>query len=319
MKGDNTTAPDLFTRHPENPILTAADWPYPIHTVFNPAAIRVENGDTLLLCRCEDFRGISHLTVARSKNGVDKWAINEKPAIKPDPAHYPEEEWGIEDARITYMPDQELYAIAFTSFSRNGPCVSTATTKDFVRFKRLGLALPPEDKDAALFPRKFGDEFVMIHRPVAGTRADMWLSYSQDMLNWGKPKLLLEARRGAWWDANKIGLCCPPIETNAGWLMLYHGVRRHASGSLYRVGAALLDLAQPEKVLLRADPWCFAPREHYERVGDVPNVVFPTGFTIADDGDTLHMYYGCADTSIGLATASIKGVVEWLVRNSLQP
>jgi len=306
---------ELFVRHPKNPILTSDQWPYPVHTVFNPAAVRTESGETVLLCRCEDFRGISHLTVARSKDGASKWKIDPQPAIKPEPELYPEEEWGMEDARITFIPDQKLYAIAYTAFSRNGPGVALATTTDFVTFTRLGQVLQPEDKDAAMFPCRFGGEYVMIHRPVSGTRADMWISYSQDLLSWGKPKLLLEARRGAWWDANKIGLACPPIETKAGWLMLYHGVRKHASGSLYRVGVALLDLKSPEKVLLRSEPWCFAPKAPYERTGDVPNVIFPTGFTVGDDGDTLHIYYGCADTSIGLATASIKDVMEWLVRN----
>ena len=97
----------------------------------------------------------------------------------------------------------------------------------------------------------------------------MWISYSPDLRHWGSHKVILEARRGGWWDANKIGLCSPPIETAKGWLVIYHGVRQTASGSIYRLGLALFDLEKPEICLQRGDSWMFGPEAPYERGGDV--------------------------------------------------
>jgi predicted GH43/DUF377 family glycosyl hydrolase len=122
----------------------------------------------------------------------------------------------------------------------------------------------------------------------------------------------LRERRGSWWDANKVGLSPPLIETPRGWLMIYHDVRQTASGALYRLGLALLDLAQPDRCLLRGDMWVFGPEAPYEREGDVGNVAFPCGYTIGADGDTLFLYYGAADTSVALATGSIRGLLRWL-------
>jgi predicted GH43/DUF377 family glycosyl hydrolase len=135
----------------------------------------------------------------------------------------------------------------------------------------------------------------------------------------GQPRLVLEARRGAWWDANKIGLSPPPIETPEGWLFIYHGVRHTASGALYRLGLALFDLQTSEQCLLRGDSWVFGPEQQYERFGDVGNVVFPCGYTIRPDGDTLYLYYGGADTCIALATASIRQLLDWLRRHGRAP
>lgn len=302
----------LFHRHSSNPILSRADWPYPINTVFNPGVARLADGTTLLLCRVEDLRGHSHLCAARSRNGVDDWQIDPEPTLLPDPAQYPEEVFGVEDPRITYVPEHEVYYVAYTAFSRYGPGVSLARTKDFHDFERLGAIMPPEDKDAALLPRRIGGKWALIHRPIGPSGAHIWISYSPDLEYWGHQRLMLEAREGAWWDANKIGLSGPLIETPEGWLMIYHGVRPTASGALYRLGLALFDLEQPERCLLRGDEWVFAPEAAYERTGDVNNVVFPCGHTIGDDGDTLSLYYGAADSSIALATASVRMVLRWL-------
>jgi predicted GH43/DUF377 family glycosyl hydrolase len=305
----------LFHRHPRNPILTAADWPYPINTVFNPGATLLADGRTLLLCRVEDHRGHSHLCAARSSNGIDGWEIDAAPTLLPDPSHYPEELWGIEDPRITYVPELGKYAVVYTAYSRGGPCVSLALTEDFVHFERYGDIMPPEDKDAALLPRRIGGHWALVHRPVSALGAHIWISYSPDLRHWGSHKLVLEARRGGWWDAKKIGLSPPPIETPQGWLILYHGVRHTAAGCLYRLGLALLDLEAPERCLLRGDSWIFGPLDPYERHGDVDNVVFPCGYTIGPDGDTLNLYYGGADTCVALATGSVRALVDWLHRH----
>ena len=312
----NHGQPELFQRHRRNPILTAADWPYPAHTVFNPAATLLPDGTTLLLCRVEDSRGHSHLSVARSANGVDGWQIDPQPTMPADPENHPEELWGIEDPRITYVPELSQYAIVYTAYTRDGPGVALALTRDFQKFERFGLIMPPEDKDAALLPHRIGGNWALIHRPVSAPRAHMWISYSPDLRHWGSHKLILEARRGAWWDANKIGLSPPPIETPQGWLVIYHGVRQTCAGCIYRLGLALFDSDQPERLLKRGDEWVFGPEEPYEQRGDVGNVVFPCGYTIGEDGDTIRLYYGAADTTIALATGSISAMLGWLEEHS---
>jgi predicted GH43/DUF377 family glycosyl hydrolase len=308
----NHQYPELFHRHKRNPILTTADWPYPAHSVFNPAATMLQDGAILLLCRVEDRRGHSHLCAARSANGVDDWKIDPQPTLLPDPEHFPEELWGIEDPRITYLPELSRYAVVYTVFTHDGPGVALALTEDFHHFERYGVIMSPEDKDAALLPHRIGGLWALIHRPVSAPVAHMWLSYSFDLRHWGDHKLILEARSGAWWDADKIGLSPPPIETPQGWLVIYHGVKRNAAGSIYRIGLALFDLDKPEHCLKRSDEWVFGPEEPYERHGDVDNVVFPCGYTIAPDGDTLHLYYGAADTCIALATGSVRAMLGWL-------
>ncbi len=306
----------LFHRHPGNPILSPSDWPYPVNSVFNCGATKLPDQTTLLLCRVEDRSGRSHLCAARSRDGFSGWVIDPQPTLLPDVARFPEEVWGIEDPRITYLEELDRYAVVYTSYSRGGPGVSLALTRDFRNFERYGVIMPPEDKDAALLPRRIGNCWALIHRPVTTWRgAHIWISYSPDLRHWGSHKLILRAREGGWWDANKIGLSPPPIETAEGWLMIYHGVRQNASGSLYRLGLALFDSRTPERCLLRGDDWVFGPEELYERQGDVANVVFPCGFTLAPDGDTLNLYYGAADTRIALATASVRTLLDWLHAN----
>jgi predicted GH43/DUF377 family glycosyl hydrolase len=306
----------LFTRYSGNPLLIRDNWPYPINSVFNAGAVLLANGDTLLLCRIEDRSGLSHLCAARSANGVDGWRIDPKPTLIANPKQYPEEIWGIEDPRITYVPELEQYAVAYTSFARGGPGVSLALTKDFRSFERYGVIMSPEDKDAALLPHRIGGRWALIHRPMTALGAHMWISYSPDLRHWGSHKIILAARRGGWWDANKIGLCSPPIETEKGWLMIYHGVRQTASGSIYRLGLALFDLEHPDICLQRGDSWMFGPEASYERSGDVDGVVFPCGQTIGVDGDTIHLYYGAADSSVAMAIGSIRCMLSWLSLNS---
>jgi predicted GH43/DUF377 family glycosyl hydrolase len=311
----NNKHPEIFHRHKLNPILTAQNWPYPINSVFNAGATLLQDGTTLLLCRVEDRRGLSHLCAARSSNGIDGWKIDPKPTLLPDPDNFPEELWGIEDPRISFVPELKKYVIVYTAYTRDGPGVALATTEDFKNFERYGVIMPPEDKDAALLPKRIDGNWAMIHRPVSAARAHMWISYSPDLKNWGKHVLMMNARKGAWWDANKIGLSPPPIETPEGWLVIYHGVKQSCSGCIYRLGLALFDLKKPELCLKRGTEWIFAPVEHYEQHGDVGNVVFPCGHTIGSDGDTINIYYGAADTCIALATGSIKKMLEWLEQN----
>ncbi len=302
-------AAELFVRHPHNPILTAADVPEVVNAVFNPAATVFE-GETLLLLRVEDRTGRSDLIVARSANGYDNWTVEPDRGMFAETASF-EERWGIEDPRITRVGDE--YLIVYTGYSADGPLVMLASTKDFVQFDRRGVLQSPYDKDAALFPIRFNGRWGLMHRPTPSTpgiRAHVWLSWGPDLGHFGNAGLLIPARRGGWWDANRVGVGPPPMPTSAGWLICYHGVRTTVSGAIYRLGLALLDRDDPTRVIARGNDWVFGPSAPYERSGDVPNVVFPCGWILDDDGDTIRMYYGAADSVVCLATASLKALLD---------
>lgn len=309
---------EIFTRSSRNPILKPQDFPSMVNAVFNPGAVEYD-GKTLLLARVEDRTGLSCLAVATSSNGVDGWQIDWDRRMQPERDSFTER-WGIEDPRITRVGDE--YFIVYTGYSLGGPLVCLAITRDFVTFERRGVLQPPEDKDAAIFPRTFDGRWALIHRPAPASQehgAHIWLSRSPDLRHWGDSRVLLAARRGGWWDANKIGLGPPPLETSDGWLICYHGVRTTASGSSYRLGLALLDLDDPSHVLSRGDEWVFGPHASYERAGDVHDVVFPCGWLLDDDGETIRMYYGAADTTVCMATASLSDLLEHLRTHPCSP
>ena len=306
---------ELFRRYEGNPIITAAGWPQTVNAVFNPGATLLD-GETILLVRVEERTGLSHLAVARSDDGLTDWRIDPTETMVPD-LEVHAEEFGLEDGRITRIGDE--FYVVYTGYSRDGPLVALAVTRDFRRLERRCVIMPPEDKDAALFPVQFGGRWALLHRPVSATphhAAHIWLSWSPDLHHVGDHAILLRAREGAWWDAHKVGLCAPPLETEDGWLLLYHGVRTTAAGSIYRLGLALLDRADPTRVLARSSEWLFGPDAPYERIGDVDQVVFSCGWNLLEDGDTIRMYYGAADTSVCVATASLETLLAWLARHA---
>ena len=304
-------APELFKRHPDNPILTAGDWPYPVNAVFNPAAAAYD-GETVLLARVEDRRGISHLTVARSANGVEGWSIEPEPLLAPANG-VASEQWGFEDARIVWLEELGQWAITCTAYGPAGPAVFLATTKDFASTERHGVVKHPEDKNAALLPHRIDGRWVLLHRPkteFGGGHGEIVLSRSDDLASWSAPEQVLQPRVGAWWDSLRIGIGPPPLRTEHGWLLLYHGVKDTVAGEIYRVGLALLDLNEPTRVLHRLPNWVLAPLADYERTGDVPNVVFPCGLLHDPESDEIRLYYGAADNSICLATARLRDLIE---------
>jgi predicted GH43/DUF377 family glycosyl hydrolase len=302
---------ELFRRFHANPIISAADFPRMVNAVFNPGAT-VVGGETLLLLRVEHRTGLSSLVAATSSDGLTGWKVHPDRTLEPRPGRF-EEHWGVEDPRITQVGDD--YMVVYVGYSSAGPLPCLAQTRDFASWQYRGVLQPPDDKDAALFPERFGGRWALVHRPapaMAGLGAHIWISFSPDLYHWGDSRVLLPARRGGWWDANKVGLGPPPLLTKDGWLICYHGVRTTASGSLYRLGLALLDRDDPTKVLARGNEWVFGPQEPYERHGDVDGVVFPCGWVLRDDGDTLHMYYGGADSVVCVAETNVSRLLSYL-------
>ncbi len=291
-----------FNRYPNNPLIEAHHLPFPAHSVFNPGAVLLPDGKTALLLRVEDHRGLSAIYLARSADGRTDWTFDPSPMLAPDPddIHC---EWGFEDARVSFVAELDRYVITCTAYGGTGPSVYLTTTKDFHTFDRGNVVLTPEDKNAAVFPRRVNGEWLLLHRPAVASinSMDIWMSRSNDdMESWRQPEQVLHTRGAGWWDAARIGIGPPPIETPEGWLQIYHGVRVTMAGPIYRVGAALLDLDEPHIVRARLDRHLLSPSEQYERVGDVANVVFPAG--AIQRGSQLDLYYGAADTSVCVAS-----------------
>lgn len=300
----------IFTRSDKNPIITARDLPFFAEAVLNPGATEV-NGQVVLLLRVEDTNGFSSIYTARSANGVTDWQVEKRPLLASGIPEHKYECWGCEDPRITYIAEEESWYVTYTSYSRAGASVSLATTKDFDSVKRIGVILPPNNKDACLFPERFDGRWAILQRPDAGGGIEnIWLAYSPDLVHWGEPHCVMTEGSGPAWDAVRIGAGPPPIKTKNGWLMLYHGVKMYAGQMVYRVGAALLDIDKPHKMSARSPRCIFKASELYETTGLVPNIVFPTG--VLERGDELWVYYGSADTCICLATVKIEDILSSL-------
>ena len=281
---------------------------FPANSVFNPAATMVEDGSVVLLIRVEDRRGLSSIYVARSADGETGFSVDTTPLLAPDPDRLTCE-WGFEDARVSFVPEMDRYVITCTAYGPPGPCVYLATTKDFRVLEHEAVVMTPEDKNAAVFPRRINGCWLMLHRPVVmiTASADIWLSRSDDLHSWHDPQPVMVRHGQGLWDSVRIGIGPPPIELRQGWLQLYHGVRNSPAGPIYRLGAALLDLEEPWNVIRRLPEYVMAPQEPYERVGDVNNVIFPCGLVRRDDALTI--YYGAADTTVCVATASVTEIV----------
>ncbi len=299
--------PDVIHRWEGNPVIVLDDIPFPCNTVFNAASVKVGR-EYILLLRVEDLMGRSVLALARGDNGFH-FEVEEKPFMSPsqEEPFRTYEAMGVEDPRITLL--EGWYYIMYTAVSQYGPRLGMARTRDFETVERVALVSQPENKDGALFPRKIQDRYVRLDRPMAQGLGNIWMSYSEDLVSWGDSHLLASIRPG-YWDCDRIGASAQPIETEGGWLEIYHGVKFNSSGPLYRLGALLLDLEDPAIVLGRSDIPVLAPREYYERVGDVNNVVFSCGVIYEEYSRNLKVYYGAADTCICVGTAGLEELLE---------
>lgn len=246
---------------------------------------------------------ISHLRLARSRDG-QHFTVDPTPAMMPD-RHA--EAYGLEDPRITEIDG--TYYITYKSVGPIGITVSLAVTRDFVHFERRGIIFGPENMDVCIFPEMINGEYAALHRPVSQNiaRMNMWLAYSPDLRCWGDHQYVMGVNPGRW-DGGRIGASTVPIKTDRGWLEIYHAA---TPDDQYCLGAALLDLDTPHKVIARLPEPIMTPDAPYEREGFLPNVVFSCG--ALRDGDALTVYYGAADRVMAGAMMSMNELLNALV------
>ncbi len=245
---------------------------------------------------------LSHLRLARSNDGIH-FTIDEKPFLFPARM---DESFGIEDARITFLDGQ--YWIVYTAVSEHGPGVGMAVTMDFKTVERVGMILPPPNKDVALFPEKINGKYMLLHRPMVSEigKPSIWLAESTDGIHWGRHRFLFGGRgvnNPAFnWEGGKIGAGPEPILTDEGWLVCYHGADATHS---YSLALALLDKDDPSKVLDRSNAPLLQPELVWEKEGFFPNVVFSNGWVQwpaqDDEPERIWVYYGAADSGVGVA------------------
>jgi len=293
---------ELARRFPGNPILAPADIPGGANCVFNSGACLV-GGEVLLLLSvwAEDWS--SRFLVARSADGIH-FRIDGKNLLE-SPHEYPYYPYGgLFDTRICQL--EGWYYVTYNVASRLGGRIRLARTRDFRCMEDLGFITGPDHRNCALFPEKIGGEYCRLERPtLEDGSGDIYLSRSPNLVHWGGTELLLE-RRTRYWESAKVGPGPTPIRTGHGWLVIYHGCRRNMNGLQYNAGCMLLDLARPTRIIGKLRRPILCPQEPYERTGNTPNVVFPTGAVLHGARDELKIYYGAADTVMALAVANVE-------------
>lgn len=328
----------MFTRDESNPIVTPGKYSWRKAAVFNPAVI-YDNGKFYMLERAAGtLRPFNcALGLLESDDGIHFKHVKDQPVMTGALLGMPYA--SIQDPRLVKIEGKYYLNYAVRPYANN--CSPTglgvpeysshhypgwdgdfetnitrsgiAVSEDLIHWDQIAFTTPAgvDDRDNVLFPEKINGKYVLLRRPLSyvgekyGTNSPaMWISYSDNLLEWTEPKLLAVAKYE--WEGGKIGASTPPLKTEKGWLVLYHGVD---ADSVYRVGSMLLDLQNPEKILGRTKDFIMEPEEYYEKIGLViPNVVFPTGNIIKDG--LLYIYYGCCDTSIGLATVPLDRLIE---------
>lgn len=276
----------------------------------DPRGIRYRNSTGAMRLVNEGYQDylaqISHLRVARSKDGV-RFTIDPEVAIGPSNGL---EEYGVEDPRITFIDG--TFHITYVSVSRWGITTSLATTKDFRTYERKGVIFLPDHKDVCIFPEKVGGQYVALTRPMPQSFArifGIWIAFSDDKLSWGGHRPLVMPRWGTW-DELRTGASAVPFRTDRGWLELYHGVDRETT---YAMGAVLMDIDDPRKVIARSPAPILSPTEIYETMGLFNDTIFSCGVVPLDDrGERIRMYYGAADSVIAAADFTVREILDSL-------
>ncbi|WP_281974591.1 BtaManbiosPhlase [Halobacillus litoralis] len=245
---------------------------------------------------------LSYIRIARSKDGKH-FTVDSEPFIYPDTAA---ESWGVEDPRVTQIDD--TYYIQYSSISEKGVAVGLISTKDFVSYQRLGLIFPPENKDVAIFPERINGKYYALHRPVPKGigQPEIWIAESDNLLYWGNHQHLLGLSEDGW-DNGRIGGGAVPFKTDQGWIEIYHAADKD---DRYCLGALLLDLEDPSKVLAKTMEPILSPEADYETNGFFSKVVFTCGVTLQDG--VVRVYYGVSDTSMAICEMQLEDILSRL-------
>ncbi len=297
----------IVQRYQGNPILTAADIPYPVETVHNAGVARYGDGYVMLF-RAHRATGRSILGLADSEDGFH-WVPRRDPFMVPamDEPFAEYEAFGIEDPRICQIGD--TYLITYSAYSQHGVRIGLAKTRDFFTLERVALISQADMRNVVIFPEQFDGRYARLDRPHSEISPwSIWISYSEDLVHWGDSRVVMKPVKYHW-DEMKIGPGATPIRTARGWLHIYHGVFPTMDGAVYRLGVALHDLADPSRVISVCNRWILQPEDPWEVTGYVHNVVFTCGAIPEEDG-TVKVYWGGADKVMNVGTANIDELVD---------
>lgn len=301
---------DIVHRYHGNPLIGIDDLPFRCSDIWNAGVVRF-GGEYLLLLTVETLEGLGCIYLAHGTGGK-QFIIEPKPfmSLSEHGPFFQYERFGIRDPRITEIDG--IYYITYVANSESGQRIGLACTTDFRSVERIGLVSEPDSKSGALFGRKFENRYAMLERPSAG--GSIWITYSNDLTYWGGSTIIMTPRSG-YWDSSRIGAAGPPIEIEEGWLLIYYGEKVTSAGPLVRLGAAVLDRDNPSRVIYRSNIPILSPREKYERIGDVGNVVFSCGALLEKDG-VVNIYYGASDSCICFGTCTIDDILTICQKNS---
>ena len=305
---------ELIWRYSGNPVITAQNTTGAA-TICNSAVVPFEDGYVGIF-RCDNLQKFCELRVGFSYDGIN-WKIKSE-AISFIPEHDNEQikefAWGY-DPRVCKI--DEKYYITWCNGFNEMPTIGIAYTYDFKTFRQLENAFLPFNRNGVLFPKKINGKFAMMSRPSDNGHTkfgSIFYSESPDMVHWGCHKFMMGPSMP--WESTKIGAGSIPIETSEGWLMLYHGVVERCNGFVYSFGAALLDLEKPWKVIGRSKEFILGPEASYERNGEVPNVVFPCAALHDKASGKIAVYYGAADSVVGISFAYIDQLIAFIKKTS---
>ena len=305
---------DVMWRYSQNPIINRYDIPTS-NSIFNSAVVPYKNGFAGVF-RCDNKAVQMNIFAGFSDDGFH-WKISEKPIVfEAGNTQMIASEYKY-DPRVTWIEDR--YWITWCN-GYHGPTIGIGYTFDFKTFYQCENAFLPFNRNGVLFPEKINGKYALLSRPSDNGHTpfgDIYLSFSPDMKYWGEHRCVMSPTPfpESAWQCTKIGAGPVPFLVDEGWLLFYHGVITTCNGYRYSMGAAILDRAQPDRVLYRTQPYLLAPNAPYELQGDVPNVVFPCA--ALHDGDRVAVYYGAADTVVGLSFGYIREIVDFIKQNNI--
>ena len=307
---------EVMWRYSMNPIIERDAIPSS-NSVFNSAVVAFEDGSAGVF-RCDNKAVQMNIFAGFSKDGIH-WEIEHEPIVMQRGNTDMIDSDYKYDPRVVFIEDR--YWITWCN-GYHGPTIGIAYTFDFKEFFQCENAFLPFNRNGVLFPKKINGKYAMLSRPSDNGHTpfgDIYISFSPDMKYWGEHRVVMKTApfEQSAWQCTKIGAGPIPILTNEGWLMIYHGVINTCNGFRYAMGAALLEENAPEKVRYRTKPYLLSPSVTYEQVGDVPNVIFPCAALHDEEKDRLSVYYGAADTVVGLAFGKLSEVVKFTINNSL--